>query len=241
MYSSVLSSVIFADIIVLKYLMSIPIKFENHIDKMVGNISRSGGAEEKLPNRNSGQSRDTILKASTKSNNESITFRIYSDAVTKLRKEANEKDISFNTLVNQILKNHVEWHSVAANAGFISVRRGFVKTIIDRLSDEEVKLLAEHIAKTTNHDILMLFENKINTESAINFLEAWLRASGFPYRYQLKEDNTHSFVIQHDMGSRWALYLGELFRHLFAECKANKFAYDARESTLSFVLEGQLK
>jgi predicted DNA binding CopG/RHH family protein len=209
---------------------------------MVVDFSRGSVNEEESIDGNPPQNREIIVKRNAaKSNNESITFRIYSDAVTRLRKEANEKDISFNTLVNQILKNHVEWHCVAANAGFISVRRGFVKTIIDRLSNDEVKALAEHIAKTTNHDILMIFENKINTESAIDFLEAWLRASGFPYRYQLKEDNTHSFVIQHDMGSKWALYLGELFRHLFAECKANKFAYDARESTLSLLLEGQIK
>ena len=209
---------------------------------MVVDVSDSSINDEESIDGNPSQSQETILKRNpAKSNNESITFRIYSDAVSRLRKEANEKDISFNTLVNQILKNHVEWHSVAADAGFISVRRGFVKTIIDRLSDDEVKILAEHIAKTTNHDILMIFENKINIESAINFLEAWLRASGFAYRYGLKEHNTHSFVIQHDMGKKWALYLGELFRHLFAECKANKFVYDARESTLSFLLEAQLK
>lgn len=183
------------------------------------------------------QSHKTLTKSdSLKSNNESITFRIYSDAVNRLRIEAKEKDISFNTLVNQILKSHVEWHSVAADAGFISVRRGFVKTIIDRLSDEEVKTLAKQVAQATNHDILMIFENKVNTESAIIFLEAWLRASGFPYRYGFKDDNTHSFVIQHDMGRKWASYLGELFGYMFEECKANKFNYEARDSTLSLLL-----
>ena len=218
--------------------MTIPINLENHTSMVMTGSS----VNEESFDAKSRQSHETLTKGnSAKSNNESITFRIYSDAVTKLRREANEKDISFNTLVNQILKSHVEWHSVAADAGFISVRRGFVKTILERLSDEEVKALAEHVAKTTNHDILRIFENKINTEAAIIFLGAWLRASGFPYRYGLKEDNTHSFVIQHDMGRKWSFYLGELFRHLFEECKANKFTYDARESTLSLLLEGQLK
>ena len=223
---------------VLKHLMINPIKFEDHISIVTRDSVNAGESfdgetrqsKKILTNGNSG-----------KSTNESITFRIYSDAVARLRREANDKDISFNTLVNQILKSHVEWHSVAADAGFISARRGFVKTLIDRLSDEEVKILAKQVAQTTNHDILMIFKNKVNTESAILFLEAWLRASGFPYRYGFKADNTHSFVIQHDMGRKWAFYLGELFGHMFEECQANKFAYEARESTLSLLLEGQIE
>jgi hypothetical protein len=92
----------------------------------------------------------------SRSKNESITFRVNSDSLTKLRKEADEKDISVNILVNQILRNYVSWHSVAAKAGFISIRRGFVKALIDKLSEEEVKMLAEQIARTSNRDFLII-------------------------------------------------------------------------------------
>jgi hypothetical protein len=52
----------------------------------------------------------------TRSKNESITFRIDNESITKLRKEPNDEDISMNTLVNQILRNHIGWHSVARMA-----------------------------------------------------------------------------------------------------------------------------
>ena len=176
----------------------------------------------------------------TKSKNESITFRIYSESVTRLRKDANDEDISVNTLVNQILRNHIEWHCVASKAGFISVRRGFVKAMIDKLSEEEVKMLAREIATTSNRDFLMILRNKVSLESAIDFVESWLRTSGFVYRRESNTSGKYSFVIQHDMGRKWSLYLGELYKHLFEECKATRYYYDARDSMLSFTIEARL-
>ena len=64
--------------------------------------------------------------ASTRRKSESVTFRIESKALEKLRREAEQNDISPNMLVNKLIKDHVNWHSTAAKAGFISVRRPFV-------------------------------------------------------------------------------------------------------------------
>ena len=54
---------------------------------------------------------------------ESVTFRIDSKALKNLRREADQKEISTNTLINQIIKDHLNWHSNAAKAGFVAVRR----------------------------------------------------------------------------------------------------------------------
>ncbi len=42
---------------------------------------------------------------------ESVTFRIESKALKNLRREAKQKDISTNTLVNKLVKDHINWHS----------------------------------------------------------------------------------------------------------------------------------
>ena len=70
------------------------------------------------------------IKFTTKGKSESITFRIESKTLKNLRREAEQKDISTNTLVNQLIKDHLNWHSKAAEAGFISVRRPFISKII---------------------------------------------------------------------------------------------------------------
>ena len=177
----------------------------------------------------------SALDSSIKSK-ESITFRLESHMLSRLRKDANEEVISVNVLVNKIVKDHIIWHSIAPKAGFVPVRKQLVTYLLDQLTEEQVKAAAEQIARTTNLDFLMLLKNKISIDSAIDFIESWLRASNIVYRHE-RTENKHTFVIQHNMGRHWSIYLGELYTHLFEACKAREFTYEARDSTMTFVLD----
>jgi hypothetical protein len=68
--------------------------------------------------------------------NESITFRLDSIILNKLHREAEQKDVSVNTLVSHIMRRHIDWHSNAAKAGFVTVRRGL---LIDLITDFQRK------------------------------------------------------------------------------------------------------
>ena len=59
----------------------------------------------------------------TRSKSESVTFRIDSKVLKNLRHEAEQKDVMTNTLVNQIIKDHLNWHSNGAKVGFISAQK----------------------------------------------------------------------------------------------------------------------
>jgi len=96
--------------------------------------------------------------STTRGKSESVTFRIESEALRNLRREAGQKDISTNTLVNKLIKDHLNWHSNAAKAGFIPVRRLFISKVIKYLPEQEIISLAEYMAKTTNKDSILLMK-----------------------------------------------------------------------------------
>ena len=77
---------------------------------------------------------------------ESITFRLDNTTLNKLHREAEQKDISVNTLVSHIIRGHFDWHSNAAKAGFLTVRRGLLSNLINRLPEKEISSIAEYIA-----------------------------------------------------------------------------------------------
>jgi hypothetical protein len=171
----------------------------------------------------------------------SVTFRIESNTLKNLRHEAEQKDISTNTLVNQIIKDHLNWHSNAAKAGFISIRRPFVSKVIKHLPEQEIISLAEYVAKTTNKDSILLMKNEYTIQSALDFLESWIKVSGYPYRHEEtnNDQKKHSYVIQHDMGMKVSLYLAALFQFLFDELGQNKerIEFDKTENTLAFTID----
>ena len=178
--------------------------------------------------------------SSTRRKSESVTFRIESKALEKLRREAEQKDISANTLVNKLIKDHVNWHSTAAKAGFISVRRPFVSRIIKYLPEQEIISLAEYVAKTANKDSLLLMRKEYSTKSALDLLESWIKISDYPYRHDetSNDPNKHSYVIQHDMGMKVSIYLASLLQFLFEELgQNNRIEFDKTENTLTFSID----
>ena len=167
---------------------------------------------------------------------ESITFRLDSNILNKLHHEAEQKDISVNTLVSHIIRRHIDWHSNAAKAGFVTVRRGLLSNLINRLPNEEISSVAEYIAKNDTKDFVLLLRNEYNIKSALDVIETWIKISGYPYRHE-PNYTRHSYVIQHDMGRNWSIYLAELYRFLFEEFGLKRVEFDINHNTLAFIVD----
>jgi hypothetical protein len=167
---------------------------------------------------------------------DSITLRLDSIILNKLHHEARQNDTSVNTLVSHIIRRHIDWHSNAAKAGFVTVRKGLLIDLINRLSDKEITLLAEYIAKKETKDFVLLLRNEYNIESALDVIETWIKISGHPYRHEVSYTR-HSYVIQHDMGMNWSLYMAEQYRFLFEEFELKKVDFDINDNTLDFVVD----
>jgi hypothetical protein len=171
---------------------------------------------------------------------ESVSFRFDYEVLKSLRHEAKQKDISTNTLVNQIIKEHQHWHANAPKAGFIAVRRGLIMDLLNHLSEQEIISVAEHVSKTTTKDSIMFIEKEYTMKAALLFLETWIKISGYGYRHEEINDDQHKhmYLIQHDMGIKWSTYLASLYQALFDGLNKNKpkLEFEKTESTLAFTV-----
>jgi hypothetical protein len=171
---------------------------------------------------------------------ESITFRLDSETIKILRHEAGQQEISTNALVNHIIKEHLKWHSHAPKAGFISVRRTLIMNLLNFLSERDIIAVAENVAKTTNKDSILLLENEYTMKSALEFLERWIKISGYVYKHEEINggQNRHAYIIQHDMGMKWSIYLANLYQFLFDELNENnkRIEFEKTENTLAFTV-----
>jgi hypothetical protein len=167
---------------------------------------------------------------------QSITFRLDNTILNKLHHEAEQKDISVNTLVSHIIRRHIDWHSNAAKAGFVTVRRRLLSNLINRLPEKEISSIAEYIAKNETKDFVLLLRNEYKIESALDVIETWIKISGYPYRHEVNYTR-HSYVIQHDIGKNWSLYLAEVYRFLFEEFGLKKVEFDLNHNSLDFIVD----
>lgn len=149
---------------------------------------------------------------------DAVTFRFDKIVLDQLKTEANQKRINLNTLVNQIVKSHIEWHANAAKAGFIPIRKQVVTRLFDSLTVEQVDKIAVDIARGLTDETMLVMAKKPTIESILELLERWLRFSGFNYHHKVEEYNhRHTYVIQHNMGKHWSYYLARLLEKAISE------------------------
>jgi hypothetical protein len=110
--------------------------------------------------------------------------------------------------------------------------------LLESQNDEQIKLLAKYVALSSNKDFLLMLRRKYNIHSALDMIETWVNASGYSYSHNTEEldysNKLHSFIVQHNMGRNWSLYLAELYKNLFEEFDVRNAKFDMTDSTLAF-------
>ncbi len=193
-------------------------------------LSQKGQTHNILP--------DSARTEKTRKKTESITFRLESQILESLRQEAKRKDVIVNTLVSQIAKQHTNWHSAAAQAGFISIRKPLMTKLLESQNDEQIKSLAKHVAVSSNKDFLLMLRRKYNIYSALDMIETWISISGYSYSHNTEDldcsNRLHFFIVQHNMGLKWSLYLSELYKTFFEDFGIRNARFDLTDSSLAF-------
>jgi hypothetical protein len=78
---------------------------------------------------------DHQLESQSKVKTRSITFRLDSSVIDELQREADQKEISLNVLVNQALKRYAEWDRYENKIGMMPVPKIMLTSLIDESID----------------------------------------------------------------------------------------------------------
>lgn len=166
-----------------------------------------------------------------KSATEGVTFRLPSDNLEQLCKEAETRQISVNTLVNQIVNEHLDWHLYAAQAKLYYVPKPFISRVLEKFTEQQLSELAEASAKKDFVDIGLLLRGEFTMSSFLSILENWSRISDIPYRAEQIE-NTQKIIIEHNMGSKYSYLFKEIYRLLLEDSFETKADIDITDNTI---------
>ena len=163
------------------------------------------------------------------------SFKFDPYTLKKLNTEAEKTNVSLNSLVNQICKQHVDWHCTAAEAGMGTIFKPMLKHLMEQLDDTHIKNIAKKIAKEEGKDFIMLLSHEYNIHTALKLIETWLSVIKYPYSYEVNGDE-HKFYIYHDMGKKYSIYLSSLYENVLEEFKMVKSKFQTSENSISFTV-----
>jgi hypothetical protein len=173
------------------------------------------------------------MQSMAREDTESISFRVNSDLLDKLRLEADDRRLSTNSLAIQIFSDYVGWHSGAQKAGFIAIASKLVSKLLEKSDDEEIAAMARSFAKNESKDVMLVLRNEYSMEAMLDVVETWARICGYSYRL-LPKDGKDIYVIQHNMGKKWSLMIKELIRQTYEDFGRPPPEFDSSENIVSF-------
>ena len=171
-----------------------------------------------------------------KVNTETITFRLPSNLIDGLRKEAESDRISLNSLVTKIFANHIQWEKYERKVGLLPMTRTFLKEVVNQLSEEQIASMAQRTEKETFKNILTFMRESHSIEDFIFILRTWLNVSWMQHNIEQKDDY-YRFHIQHDLGIKWSIYVKILVSELSEDILNRKVQVKISASTISLVFQ----
>ena len=159
----------------------------------------------------------------------SVTFRLDSSVIDVLQAEADNREISLNVIVNQILKRYSEWDRFENKIGMMPVPKVILSSLIDkaiavakssgikdvdRYRDEIIKQAAQ-IAFGLMKDSVLFMKRQYNLWVVLAVLEEYMKVSGIKADHKLEGSRKHVFIIQHELGENWSLFTKELLVLIF--------------------------
>lgn len=146
---------------------------------------------------------------------ESISFRLPKRILEQIEQEAKQNNVSENVLVRQILTNYVDWFRLSKGTGMIPITKESLQKLGEHLDITSITYIVEDISSLIKNFGIIRY-GKYDSSTILDSLSMYIQMSN-SQMVHLIEENTHRFLINHNLGMTWSLVLEHLFKTIFAE------------------------
>jgi hypothetical protein len=161
---------------------------------------------------------------------ERVTFTIPSENISQLRNESEIKKVSLNTRINQIIKEHLDWHADAPEIKMHYVPKPFITKIVDQLSEPQLSEIAR-AAVCDLEDMSFLLRGEFSISSFLNIVENWWKVTRTPNRCDQNE-HEYKILVKPDMGYKYSYLIKEVYRYIIEDRFLRKLEYYITDSIL---------
>ena len=176
------------------------------------------------------------MTAEPKKKTETMSFRLDSNILDKLREESEAQGTSLNVLANKIFSRYTEWGMFEPKVGMVPVARPIISALFEKLSEQETIELAKKIGQSIVSDIAMFMKGTMNVDSFVSWFVTRMKISDFEMNHTIKND-TQTYIIKHDLGYNWSLYHKTVLELIFNDAFEKKIDSEINDRMMNFSFE----
>jgi hypothetical protein len=136
-----------------------------------------------------------------------ITFRIDEKYEKGLRKEAEEKRISLNTLANQIFGDHVELDQYMKKFGMVEMSKGSFRELLNTLDEKNIINFAKSVGSKEPKDFILFKWKEITVKSITDFIKMYFEHCGYGMCDMESDESVSTVSIHHEFGKKGSIFL----------------------------------
>ncbi|MHA7646658.1 hypothetical protein [Nitrosopumilus sp. S4] len=140
-----------------------------------------------------------------KKKTETMSFRLESHILDKMRKESESQGVSLNILANKIFSRYVDWDMFVPKVGMVPIAKPIVSALFQKLSEQETVDLAKQIGQDIVSDIATFMKGSMDVDSFVSWFVTRMKISDFEMNHTVN-NSTNNYIIKHDLGYNWSLY-----------------------------------
>jgi hypothetical protein len=165
------------------------------------------------------------------------SFRLDETVLEKLSWKAGQKQISLNKLINRILHDYVDLESDVSRGGFVGIRRTVLTKLLEETPEKKMIEIGRHVAKVEGKEILLSLKSEFDSVSNVDWLENWLKISGYQYRHEIINSNAHYYLVYHNIGYKWSIYLESVWGIILKDILKVEVEFELTNHSVSFMID----
>ncbi|MEO9306870.1 MAG: hypothetical protein ABI342_01000 [Nitrososphaera sp.] len=162
-----------------------------------------------------------------------ITFRLDDATIKRLRSESSTRQVSTNTLVNQALKQFLDWGMYESTIGFVLINKQVFVHVFEKLTQKDVIQIASRVGKDEVKNMALFMKGKMDVKSFLSWFELRMINSSVQVSH-IQEDEFHRYVMKHELGKNWSLYHKTILELIFEEAFNKKINVKIDKTMISF-------
>jgi hypothetical protein len=142
-------------------------------------------------------------------------FRIWKDVYDSLEEEARTREVSLNTLVNQLLSAHTRDDVLYEKIGIVKLPKDTYRLMLQAIPDDRLGELGGELIKHWPTTLMLARKGAINPDAVLNHLRDTSKM-GFFSLYEVQRNRMKVISLTHDFGPRYSVVLGAAVMGLYA-------------------------
>ena len=143
------------------------------------------------------------------------SFRISDSAFKALEEDAGKRNISVNTLMNQLVLAHTNLGRFLDRFGTIRMARTSFACLLNTCSDESIVQAAQAIAPDTPKTIILAKHGALSLRSVLDYIRIMSAYGGWGEYSELESQGKLIITQTHDLGRKGSLFISNVLESVF--------------------------